>query len=144
MEPAEARYDREAQRILRTRRRGLTLIEVVAAIVILGSSVTAMLMARANNLGQLSDARRQMTARAIAQELIAEWRLAKVDLTAPASGSVEGEPGWSWRRSVESARLPGNLQGQDVRLEIIRVNDAANMELWSRSFHWIVRHDGAP
>lgn len=119
----------------------MTLVEVIASLVILGGSVTAMLVAQSASLDQMSTARRQLIARHEAQELIAVWRLSDADLSASANGAIEGLPGWSWRRSAERLNVTQEAELLEVTLEMVFQDPDGRSAAWVRPFRWLVKHE---
>ena len=114
------------------------MIEVVAALVILGGAVTTLLVAQARCVWHLRVSGWQLTARELAGELTAQWELdGKVDVREPAEGAVDGHPGWSWRRSSTTHTMHKGIRGHLVALEIIR-NDNSDPIPWRRHFYWLV------
>ena len=127
----------DARRWSPSRRAGVTLLEVIAAAVILGTSVTTMLLAQGNTIEQLSLSRRQLTASAIANELIAHWRLTNENVATPSSGSVDGLAGWRWARSSESITVAEGVAVTRVILTVTFVGDGSERTNWTRVYRWI-------
>ena len=130
------------------RRVGVTLLEVIAAAVILGTSVTTMLLAQGHTIEQLSESHRQLTASAVANELIAHWRLTREDVAATSSGTVDGLAGWRWSRRSESMTVAEGHAVTRVILTVTRVGDGDERNHWTRVYRWIdsenVRTDTTP
>lgn len=80
--------------------RGLTLVEVVCALVLLSVTATSLLTAQARSLHQLRTVSDQHHAAILAHELITQWRLDRAQLTKDDQGRFEEAPEWSWRRVV--------------------------------------------
>lgn len=120
------------------RRAGVTLLEVIAAAVILGTSVTMMMLAQGNMIEQLSVSRRQLTAGAVAHELIARWQLTEENMTEPSSGTVDGLPGWRWARSSESTTVAQGVTVTRVALSVTHWGDGHEPTNWTRVYRWIV------
>lgn len=119
-------------------RTGLTLIEVMAAVVILGASVTTMLVAQANAADRLKTAQMDSTAARIAHELIMEWRLTEEDVTGTAHGSIADVNDWRWRRTSQVIDVADGVTAVHVTLVIERDEEAARP--WSRTFDWLEKH----
>jgi len=121
----------------RFRRRwlALTLIEVVAALLILGGSATAVLVAQADSVAHLETSRLQLTAQHAARELIATWKIEKEDLTLPATGVVPGASGWTWQRSSQQLSI---AERASVR-RTLRPSRSKSTTPNSRSSCWICR-----
>ncbi len=81
--------------------RSLTLVEVVASLALLGGTIVGLLTAQARALQQLKATQRQRQAALLAEELVTHWQLCGERLAEPAQGLFEGQPAWSWTRSIE-------------------------------------------
>lgn len=124
---------------LRSNGRGMTLVEVLAATLIMGGAVTVALVAQASGLRQLKLADRTLVAQDIARELIAAWRIEEQDVSLPESGGVDGRDGWRWSRSVTEAKLDGGLAVTEVTLRIEYHERQGWEQPWYRDFHWLER-----
>ena len=118
-------------------RPGLTLVEVLASLVIIGGSVAAILVAQSNCLQHIEASRLQLTARDIATELIAAWRLNGSDLSMDTRGEVEGMTGWAWRRSSQPSDVLKSVKVTEVKLEIIHRDPHLPGAVWVRSYFWL-------
>ena len=98
--------------------RGLTLIEVVASLALLGGLLTAMVMAHARHVKQLADADRQMNAVAAADALLTQWWQDPASFPIAREGTVPNHPRLAWRTEVVTRAAVEQLGGQVVRLEI--------------------------
>ena len=121
--------------------RGMTLIEVLAALVILGTAATSILVAQARAIEQAKVAALEVEAAAMANELIANWRLNEEKMADSASGRIDGQGEWSWRRTSERKELGAERSVMEVRLELTYLADSAT---WSRSYFWWEKQDAAP
>lgn len=86
------------------RRAGMTLIEVLLAVVILGTALGALVEAASRSLAVVRQARNYETARRMLGEVDAENPLWLKDEIAPGheSGGFTGGPsGWRWSRAVQ-------------------------------------------
>ncbi len=90
-----------------TVRRSVLLVEVLAAVLILGGSVVALLVAQSRAVQQSVANRQVERASTLAAELLAAWRLEKTDIRIQDEGVFEGDPNWFWRRTVEQDDLAG-------------------------------------
>ena len=79
---------------------GLTLIEVVAALVLMGTLLVGIVMARGKHTRQLALADERLAAIAAADNLLASWWAEPASLPRSGSGTVPGRPTWRW--SIES------------------------------------------
>jgi Tfp pilus assembly protein PilV len=98
--------------------RGLTLVEVVASLLIMGSAMAALLVGQSRSLRQIDEAEHQLTATLIARELIANWRLEGQDLMTAGSGEILNQPGWLWTRRGERRSMANDLFVSEVTLVI--------------------------
>ena len=80
------------------RARALTLIEVVASLVLLATTATALLLAQGRSLEQLRAVREQHMASKLARELITHWKLEPPAPTTAMEGSFGARAGWRWTR----------------------------------------------
>lgn len=120
------------------RLRGLTLIEVLVALVIIGGSVTAMLVAQSNCLAGLKGSQMELTAQHLAKELIATWAIDKEDLHLSASGSIAGRRGWSWQRTSQRFSLVDGVSATEVTLNIEFDTGMRRSATWHRGFVWLI------
>ena len=115
----------------------LTLIEVVAALVLVATSVTALLAAQGRCLEQLRCARELETAATLARELITQWRLDPLTVP-PTAGEFPGEPTWRWERRVGPPVDGRATELQQAVLTILR-RDARGVERPVASYTWLER-----
>lgn len=120
--------------------RGLTLIEVVAALVLTATTVTALLMAQTRSLTQLHIIRQQKIAADLAHELIRQWQLQPDELSRSADGSFDVRPGWTWERRATPSPLAGALN--EVTLTIYGPTDDVLRTLLV-TYTWLEKPDAA-
>jgi|WetSurMetagenome_2_1015567.scaffolds.fasta_scaffold593876_2 hypothetical protein len=101
---------------LRQSRAALTLIEVVAAIAILGSVLVGVVLASARLTHQAAEARRQAVAVRAADELITRWWTSKEGVPVGSEGAVESDATLAW-----SARLVTNEAVDRLGARVVRV-----------------------
>ncbi len=123
------------------RRAGITLIEVVAALVIVGGSATAMLLAQARNLEKLTGSRVDLAARDIASELIGTWRLQDADLKTPSEGRVGTEFQWRWKRSAQVRPVTDAWSATEITLELTLLPLEGSMRTRRWEYTWLVNDD---
>lgn len=100
-------------------RRGTTLIEVLAGLLVLGTLLVSVTVARARFIRQAADAERRLRATRAADALLNNWFTGPApSVPASASGPLPDAPGCSWR--TRSLRDPAAAQVDAVvvRLEI--------------------------
>ncbi len=106
------------------RSRSMILIEVVAALALLGTTIVAILVVRSQSLVQLQTAGDRLQAAHLARELITDWRLRQANVTRDDHGEFESEPGpgpgCSWRRRVSSVVVADKTEMKLVTLDIVR------------------------
>ena len=123
---------------MRSRRTALTLIEVLAAMALLGGTLAAVVVAAGRHTQQVRSAQDRIEATDAADRLLSSWLVdAGGQIPAPA-GPVPGRAGWRWRVSgrIEPDLLP--LGCHVGRLEIHGEGDGpplAAVEFVSNSVH---------
>ena len=123
----------------RSRSPGLALVEILAALVLMGTFVAAMVVAQGSSVRQIHDARLQVTAREIADELIASWRLEEKDWTVERSGDVDTAHVWFWRRWSDEVDIAPQAKALRVTLELNhRPTEGSE---WRRTYAWLVENE---
>jgi Tfp pilus assembly protein PilV len=113
-------------------------VEVVASLLIMGSAVTALLVGQSRSLQQIHEAERQLTAALVARELIANWRLEGVDLTAAASGEAPGQSNWRWTRSSARRAMENELSLFEVTLVIEYRAEDVFVQTRKWEYRWLI------
>lgn len=118
--------------------RGLSLIEVVAALVLLAGCAVTLLTAQGRSLDQLRAVRTQETAAGFARELIASWNLEDATTKLASEGYFKAAPGWRWERQVcwYSKGAHGSLQ--EITLTVYHTKLDREEEVVAR-YTWIER-----
>lgn len=98
---------------------GLTLIEVVASIAILGTILVGALFAAARHTRQLAHAQRCRLAVRAADELIATWWSAPAGVPVNESGAVPDDAAFTWRTTLIKNDGVAQLGARVVRIEIL-------------------------
>lgn len=119
------------------KRAGLTLVEVVAAIVILGTILVGIVLAKARHTRQLALAMQQQTAVQAADELLTGWWAVKQGVPVEARGQLDTTPAMIWQTHVvanpEAQQLGSRVVQLQVRLqpglETGRTGEDANQPL---------------
>lgn len=107
----------------RSRSRGLTLIEVVAAIAILGSVLVGLLLAQSRHTDQLIKARLQSSAVVATDELIAQWSTQPQGVPIDAEGSLPAVEGVTWRTLFVANAPIVEVGARVVRVEVLDQRD---------------------
>ena len=102
------------------KRSGVTRIEVLAALALLGSLAVAMVLSRGRLREQHALAEKKLEAVEVADAMLSQWwegenKQVPVDL----SGDVAGFPGWSWETESIPDRELSRFDAQAVRLRIL-------------------------
>lgn len=100
-------------------RRGLTLIEIMAGLAILGSLLVALLLARGRCQRQWDLANRRLEAIAAAEALLAQWWQDPALLPRSAAGTLAEPSTLAWRTQAVANGPVESLGAAVVRLEIL-------------------------
>src|SRR5436309_3173648 len=111
---------RARRRIACTKRRAVTLVEVLAGLLLLGTVLASALIARGRFLRQWAEADQRLAASRAADAMLATWLGAPASsLAVPAQGTVPDLHGYSWRtRWAPHTRDADALRVAVARLEI--------------------------
>jgi prepilin-type N-terminal cleavage/methylation domain-containing protein len=110
-------------------RRGLTLVEVIAGLVLMATLLTAVLAAFKAHAGQIRGARERMRASELAEDLLSGWQ---AEGALPALGTqkpLAGTDGWVWRLLGNEPQQSGPTGIGSVRVEIVRPRNAAEEDV---------------
>lgn len=102
----------------RLQRRGLSLVEVIAALVLMGAVVTSALLAFSSHRRQLSIARQRLEAVGVAEELLPQLMTRRQGLKAGQEGPIAGRPDWFWQTSLVGTTVVATLPMHVIRFEI--------------------------
>src|SRR4051812_22873145 len=97
----------------------MTLVEVVAALAMLGTLLVAVLLARAAYVRQAAAADRRLQAIAAADALLAAWHRDPASLPRGGSGVVAGDGQFSWRTRAVANPDAAALGAETLRLEVL-------------------------
>ena len=120
------------------RAKSVTLVEVLAALAILGGSITTVLVAQAHCVHHMAVCNCELTARHLAAELITTWRLRNEDLTVASQGDVPGTPGWHWSRSARRMAITERAFMMEITLEMVYQDPQRRASPWIRRYRWLV------
>lgn len=104
------------------RRRGAILIDVLAALVILGTTVATLALAQWRSLAQVAATRQKAVASSLARDLITSWRLEDTRFSDFDEGEFEEQEGWSWRRSRAWTTVDPGIEMPELTLEILALD----------------------
>lgn len=104
--------------------RGMTLLEVLVAMVILGTILTTAVLARSRYIQQSVRAAEKQRAVAAADALLATWFADPNVFASEASGMVNGETDLSWNTHLIDQADAHDLGAKILRLEIWKHIDA--------------------
>lgn len=97
------------------RGKGMTLIEVVAAVAILGTVLVGIVLAQSRHTRQRSMAARQAVAVQVADAMLSAWWASPDGVPRDAGGGVDGYPGLHWRTRVVAHDGIAPLGGEVLR-----------------------------
>lgn len=109
-------------------RRGVTLLEVVVALALMGSVLVTSLLAFTRHREQLALAENRLEATVIADRMLADWSAQRGGVPVGASGVVPGRPRWSWDTRVIGTTRLATVAMQVIRFEIYQ-RDARDIAL---------------
>ncbi len=104
-------------------RRGMTLIEVVAGIALLGTILTTTVMAQARLLRQHQRALVKLQAVEAVDRLLMQWSVAREEIPVESSGVLLDTPEVTWKTRIGRAKTDGPLSVAIVELVASAAND---------------------
>ena len=99
----------------------MTLIEVLAGLVIAGSLLAAMLIARGEMVSQWKQGQQRLEAVQIADRLLTTWWLEGIEhVPINESGQVDAEASWGWRTTAHELNedQASGIKARQLRLEV--------------------------
>lgn len=106
------------------KRRGLTLVEVVAGLALLAALAVGGLLAFGAHQRQLRQSALRLEAATLADRLLTEWYAGSGYVPRPAWGVFPDAAGWRWHtRPVARGRID-DLEIETVRLEVFAAGNA--------------------
>ena len=100
----------------RPRCRGLTLVEVVAALALMATLLVAVLAIKSGLARRRAAADRQLRAVAVADRLLADWW--QDPTTFPVGRSGRADPALAWTTTVVPSPAAARVGGRVVRLDV--------------------------
>ena len=107
-----------------SRQAGLTLIEVIAAIAILGTILVGMVLSKSSHTHQLALAQRQIIAVRVVDELIADWWTSSQGVPVGEYGLFGKDESLVWETRVVQNEVIEKLGAKVVRVEVRELNSA--------------------
>ena len=122
--------EKSFQKAVLNYKSGFTLLEVLVAVVILGSTLAVLLGTVNRNLVLASDSKNLSIARMLAQNKISEVELAGYPSDTNEEGEYEDFPGFKWYLSV----VPLNISSLETDIKIVKLlvtwnNDQQDFEI---------------
>lgn len=102
----------------RSRLRGLTLIEVIAAIAILGTVLVGVVLSKARHTRQIALTRQHAAVVDAADALITGWWTSPEGVPIGGSGTIDGEESLRWETRVVGNPAVEGMGARVVRVEI--------------------------
>lgn len=109
----------------RSARMGLTLVECLVGMVILGTVLSSVLIARGRYVHQAALARRQAAAVLATDRLLANWWSSGTPPVLEAEGLVPGPDRFRWRTRLVENPSVSDLKARVLRLEILDAQQSA-------------------
>ncbi|MCA9264565.1 MAG: prepilin-type N-terminal cleavage/methylation domain-containing protein [Planctomycetales bacterium] len=107
-----------------SRRGGLTLIEVLAAITLTSTLLATVVVAHRNHATQIQRTRKIVTAVDLADQLLYSWAAAGMSPPRSGGGQVENADGYRWETEViQRAAADDILPLEVVELRVYQVED---------------------
>ena len=98
----------------------MTLIEVLAGLVVLGTVLASVTIARGRFMHQAARAHQKIEATRAVDEMISTWLSGPPDaIRVPSQGSLEGTTNLSWRTAWRADRAAESLGARIVRLDVV-------------------------
>jgi type II secretory pathway pseudopilin PulG len=123
--------------------RAITLVEVLASLMLIGTVGASMLVAQSRAVKHIRQADLSLVGAHMAGELIATWRLNQPQQR-DADGEVPGAEGWWWSIRTEPRALTTRLTVTEAVLNLRYRNANEPGEFWEREYRWVVRDGGRP
>lgn len=109
------------------KRSGVTLIEVLAALALLGSLAVAMVLSRGRLVEQHRLAEKKLEAVQAADVLLAQWWAAdEKHVPVGLSGRIDGKPGWLWETEAIASDALVPFDAHIIRLRILDETSLGN------------------
>lgn len=110
------------------RRPGLTLIEVVAGLALMGTLLTTLLLAHSAHARQVRAAQDKLAAVDALDGLLTRWEVAGTSAPRRDEGELPGHPELVWRTRPIRNRAAENLRSEVVVIEVFERNVASGAD----------------
>ena len=100
-------------------RKGVTLVEVVASLLLLSTLLVVVLAAFSDHVRQIRRAHRRLAAVAAADRLLVDWFSTPGQFPRNTTNAVSGDDQLAWRTRLLDYADPENLGIEIARLEIV-------------------------
>ncbi len=114
--------------------RSFTLLETIAALALLALLGVSTLQVQVAVVRQTRLTAQRQRVAGLVQDLLWEWRIARVPVTLPATGSWSDE--LRWERSAQPARIAADVIPTEVRLVVFQREQEEWLEV--ASWSWLV------
>lgn len=114
--------------------RSFTLLETIAALTLLALLGVSTLQVQVAVVRQTRLTAQRQRVAGLVQDLLWEWRIARVPVTLPATGSWSDE--LRWERSAQPARIAADVIPTEVRLAVFQREREEWLEV--ASWSWLV------
>ena len=104
------------------RRAGATLVEALAGMVLLGTLLVAMLVAKGRLTIQAQRAENRLQACQVLDGLLEGWWPDRKALPRSDTGGVPERPGWRWRTQIVESQSADAMRAQVVAVEVFAPN----------------------
>jgi type II secretory pathway pseudopilin PulG len=129
-------------------RRGVTLIEAIAGLVVLGTLLVSITIARGRFIRQRALAEQKIAAASAVDALVSRWMAGNASaIPAPAAGPLENVSNHTWRTRILSDRFASDLGASIIRLEVTnRSTDSPvlTLDLLRHDDRRLIKPAGAP
>lgn len=110
---------------MRSVRNGLTLIEVLAASVLLGTLLATAVVSASRHTQQVRRAQDRLEALEIADGLLRTWLVERQGTIEAREGLIDGHDGWRWE---VTGRIEPELQPLGFHVGILTIVDRSSVE----------------
>ena len=102
-------------------RRGVTLLEVIVALALMGSVLVSSLLAFSKHRNQLSMAQKRIEATMIADQIVGRLASQRDGMPIGIRGTVAGKPNWIWQTTPIGFTTLATVPMRVVRFQILEI-----------------------